>query len=284
VSRLLTAARRDGVVTITVEPPTMPTALADELTRSLRLRAAYVAPSPTGQADGWADLAVALGQAIDGVAPPPDAVVVTAWGRTIWETTAHPLPSLPGATVAPMMAAADEPAPWFETNAVTRRVAGALGATPRLLYAPVHPQPALRAELLRDEDILRTLKLWDEAHLALTNIGAPPRLRPDYGPAHHLRKRDELARAVGDVGSRYFDHRGQPVRYEEEGRFLGMQRAQIEAVPRRIGIAVGQEKAVSIVGAGRSGLVDVVVTDARTARAVLDVLAKDPRPGTSAER
>lgn len=275
VSRLLTSARRDGVVTITVEAPTMPTALAAELARALQLRQAYVTPTSVAQVDGWADLAVGLSQAIDDMPLRAEPIVVTSWGRTIWETAGHQLPAHRDAVVAPMMAAADEPAPWFETNTVTRRVAGALQATPRLLHAPVHPRPALRAELLRDEDIQRNLRLWDEADLAITNIGAPPRLRPDYGPAHHLRNRDQLANAVGDVASRYFDLRGRPVPYEDESRFLGIQRAQIQTIPNRIGLAVGTDKAPSIIGAGRSGLLDVVVTDTPTARAVLDLLADD---------
>ena len=44
-------------------------------------------------------------------------------------------------------------------------------------------------------------------------------------------------------------------------------------MPHAVGVAVGSAKVMSIVAAVRGGLVNELVTDAATARAVLDALA-----------
>jgi DNA-binding transcriptional regulator LsrR (DeoR family) len=49
-------------------------------------------------------------------------------------------------------------------------------------------------------------------------------------------------------------------------------RAALAAVPWAVGVAVGIEKAASIVGAVRARLINSLVTDAATARAVLAAL------------
>lgn len=266
VSRMLTEAREVGVVRIAVEPPAMSAELGRKLTARLGLRDVLVVPSGVGRSEPWADLASGLAQALNGLALEPGSVLLTAWSRTIWEVSAHEITALPGVVVAPMMAAANEIEPWFETNAITRRVATTLGASPQFLHAPVHPSAGLREELLRDPETRQTLQLWDVADACLVSVGAPPTLRADYGPRHHARSRDQLARAAGDVASRYFDVEGQPVAYEDEELLLGISREQLANVPHRIAIAIGGEKVVSIVGASRGRLINILVTDETTAR------------------
>jgi DNA-binding transcriptional regulator LsrR (DeoR family) len=50
--------------------------------------------------------------------------------------------------------------------------------------------------------------------------------------------------------------------------------AQLRATPLVVGVAVGEEKVTSIIGAARAKLITTLITDTRTAEAVLDMLAK----------
>jgi DNA-binding transcriptional regulator LsrR (DeoR family) len=85
--------------------------------------------------------------------------------------------------------------------------------------------------------------------------------------------RATLASAVGTVASRHFDLEGAPVEFPDEARMLVVSRDQLKACGTVIGIAAGPVKVVSIIGAARAGLIDVLVTDAPTASGVLERLA-----------
>ena len=61
---------------------------------------------------------------------------------------------------------------------------------------------------------------------------------------------------------------GSAIAYETERRLLGISREQLARVRWRIGVAVGTRKTEAIVGAARSGLVNVLVTDIITASAL----------------
>jgi DNA-binding transcriptional regulator LsrR (DeoR family) len=73
----------------------------------------------------------------------------------------------------------------------------------------------------------------------------------------------------------YFDRAGRIVDWSGEGRMIGATCQQLQATKLVIGVAVGEAKAASIIGAARARLVTAVVTDTRTAEAVLDALARD---------
>ena len=83
----------------------------------------------------------------------------------------------------------------------------------------------------------------------------------------------ELGGAVGDVAGRHFDLEGAPVNRREEEHMLAVTRDQLRDAGTVIGVAAGTVKAASIVGAARAGLIDVLVTDAPTASAALEVLS-----------
>ncbi|TJX20899.1 MAG: sugar-binding transcriptional regulator, partial [Mesorhizobium sp.] len=71
----------------------------------------------------------------------------------------------------------------------------------------------------------------------------------------------------------YFDAEGALIAWEGESRMIAMSPAQLRAVPLVIGVAASPEKATAIIGAARSGLINTLVTDTKTAQAILAVLA-----------
>ncbi|HVL98806.1 MAG TPA: sugar-binding domain-containing protein [Egibacteraceae bacterium] len=262
VSRLLTEARRTGLVEITVRPLRVPGELAGEVADALGVREVLLAPSERET------LAVAglAGSALARAGLAPGSVLLASWGRTMWQVAQQRLPATPGVVVVPAVGGSNQPQEYFQSNEIARRIAVTMQGTHRSLHAPYNPGPTLWAALMEDRETAETLALWDRTSLALFGIGAPPRELGDYGPAPVPRHEQLLERAVGDVATRYFDADGCPVHFPGDDQFLAVSHDQLARVPTKIAAAAGTAKVPSIRGAARAGFVDVLLTDVGTAR------------------
>lgn len=78
-----------------------------------------------------------------------------------------------------------------------------------------------------------------------------------------------LGGPVGDISGRYYDSQGKPVAGEIDDRIRGLTLGEIAEIPLVMGIADGVAKAEAVLGALRSGVIDVLVCDAALAEAVL---------------
>jgi DNA-binding transcriptional regulator LsrR (DeoR family) len=275
VSRLLAKARDLQIVRIEVRPPASADALADALAGTLGLRRAMVIPAGPGVAlAALADLAARVLASVDLA---PGSVVALGWGRTMAQVVAA-LPPLPDVAIVPTIGGLAEQDASFQLNELVRRAAVASGGHAHFLHAPAMPSPALRRSLEGDPAIREVLACWDRISVALVGIGAPPS-SVQRAWTHLPGSRGVLVDAVGDISWRYFDLAGEPVHYPEEQRLLGVSREQLAAAGTLLAVAAGVDKAPSILGACRTRLVDVLVTDSTTAEAVL---ALAERPGDAA--
>src|SRR5262249_23464361 len=71
--------------------------------------------------------------------------------------------------------------------------------------------------------------------------------------------------AVGDVCLRFFDTNGNPVANSLDRRVIGLRLEQSRKVGRSVGIAGGEQKFEAIRGALLGKLINVLITDRRTA-------------------
>jgi DNA-binding transcriptional regulator LsrR (DeoR family) len=274
VSRLLARAREHRIVSIDVRPPTEADELASALAEALGLPSAVVAP-PAARSGETSAVGHLASRALGGLGLRPGDVLALGWGQTIAGVVRAPRIALPGVIVVPAVGGMNEREEHFQLNELVRRLAVASDARPAFLHAPALPSPQLHASLLADEEIRSVLTLWDRVDCAVVGIGAPPSVLGDYGPAHALRTSHALTHAVGDICSRYFDADGTPIPYPGEDRLLALTRDQLVAARTVIGVAAGGAKVASILGAARAKLIDVLVTEATTARALL--AAAQPR-------
>ena len=276
VSRLLSEARRQGIVRIEVVAPTQRESgdLAAVLTEALGLTKVHLtAPLPAGTPTTALEdvmgsvLAPAVGRALLGVGLHAGDVLLVASGRTIYEVSRFDLPSLPGVVVAPTVGGTDQPEAWYQTNEITRRIAEKVGGRPSYLFAPALPGPELYRTLKADPAIQRVLNLWPHARAVLTGVGAPPVLRTDVPQFVDLTS-SELVRAVGDVCSRFFDREGRPVDFGDD-RLIALELETLRSLPVVIAVAVGETKVAPLVVAARAGYFTELVTDPGTAREIL---------------
>ena len=275
VSRVLSEARRRGIVKITVSEPA-PDAddeLRDALESALGLDRVFVsAPASTGSHLSESQLGPVLGPAVgrsltEAGLVPGDAILVSS-GRTLYEVARTRLPQLPGVVVAPTIGGIDQPEDWFQTNEITRLLAAATGGRSLYLFAPALPGPSLHKTLRRDPTIQRVLRLWSQAKVVLTGVGAAPLRRaqvPQYVPTDV----DALWGAVGDVCGRFFDGAGSEVEFSGSDRLIAVELDQLRSLPVVVAVAAGPTKVQPIITAARAGYVNQLVTDPTTAEEIV---------------
>ena len=76
-----------------------------------------------------------------------------------------------------------------------------------------------------------------------------------------------------EVIRHYFDASGQSLPWDGEARMITVSPAQCRAAGLTIGVASGERKAVSIIAAARARMISALVTDLRTAEAILGLTA-----------
>ncbi|WP_205787318.1 sugar-binding domain-containing protein [Specibacter cremeus] len=273
VSRLLTEARRIGMVRIEVLPPaqTASDALAAELASALGVDKAYLAEGDLANRIG-PGFAPMVGVALREMGLMPGDVLLAASGRTLYELSRSELPQLPGVVVVPTVGGQAEPEPWHQTNEIARAVAERTGAHPAFVWAQALPTAEMFQMLQRDPDFQRIQRLWASAKGAVVGVGAPPTTRGSIS-RFIPREDNSLARAAGDVCLNFFDLDGNEVRFPGSEYMVGIRPAALQAIPHSVAVAAGQDKVGSIVGGARARLFKRLVTDTRTARSVLDLLA-----------
>ena len=278
VSRMIRDARDRGIVQITIAHVD---GLAADLESELEGRFGLV-EAVVADVEGD-DLVARVGAAAAGylarTVVPGDVVGVT-WGTTLREMVKAVAPrQTTGVTVVQMLGGVGPPLADAHAADLPRRLAGALGADLRLLQAPgVVASGEAREVLEADPHIRSALAALQTMTTAFVGIGAlatnpvlgdgtlsaevalPPSLDADL----------EAGGAVGDVALRFFDAAGRPVPTSLDDRVVGVGLATLAAVERVVGVAGGAAKVGAIRAALRGGLIDVLVTDDATARALLD--------------
>lgn len=140
------------------------------------------------------------------------------------------------------------------------------------LHSPFVATEVNAARVISAQPSIReALRRIDSVQVAVLSIGGWPDsslLADLYG---QLGEQDELMRrgVVAEVGTTLLDAGGQRLPIVDE-RMIGISTRQLDQVPVVFGIGGGAGKERAVLAALRSGLVDVVVTDARIARLALE--------------
>lgn len=267
VSRLLSEARRVGIVRIDVVSPVVGNGadLGGRIAGALGLKSVRVAPY-MARTSPAVSLAPALSSALAEAHLRPGDVLLISSGRAVYEAAQAPLPNLPGVVVCPTVGGMDEVEPWYQTNELSRQIAAKVGGTPVFLYAPALPSVELHDCLVEDHASRRVFELWENAQCILMGIGAPPSSRsnmPSFVPSAQVRA------AAGDVCTRWFDDDGGLVPFDGIERHVAIPLDVLRKVPTSIAVAHGIHKVRSILAAARAGFFKELVTDIPTASGLL---------------
>ena len=279
VSRLLTQARREGIVQITIKDPfARSEELETLLAKAFNLKRVVLV---AGEGLSGELLRRRLGFATAEYlqhALREESKLGIGWGRTLHSVVeALDVQQPLGIQVVPLIGGLGQISASFQVNDLARRLAEAFGGTWQPSYVPAFvADPAALEALLHLTDIEPVLQTWPLVDTALLGIGhfasqqQSSMLFSSYIAADVLQKL-ELCGAVGDLCGRFFDAQGQQC-FEERG-IIGISLEQLRALRHVIGVAGGTDKVAAILGALRGGYINVLVTDTITAQAVLDAAA-----------
>ena len=268
VSRLLKEARAKGVVEIRiVDRAEVESPAAQALRERFGLQAVHLAPRLEGAADmARRRVGRLAGQVLRGAIR--DGMVIGIGDGASVSSMADEL-SADGAdidaTVVPLCGGF-----WRSGSGVEpfRRIADALGATAYGLHAPgLLDDSGVRDALLAHPGVRTVVDLWSRLDLAIFGIGGPSWSEASVGEDALAEIR--VGRAVGEVLIAPFSLDGNFVSESLRRRTVAFDPRALASVPLSIAVADGPGKVGPILGALRAGVLNVLVTDAPTADAVL---------------
>jgi len=183
----------------------------------------------------------------------------------------------PDLLVVPLQGNWADGGPHLQNDQVCRDAASRLGAGAMSLPAPmVVERASTRDALLDDRSIRLVTDRWAELRLAVVGVGGPP--TADHGYQSVMRDLPDAIRGqlceegvVGDLCAHMFSRDGAFVEHEVSRRTLAIPLEELRQVPSVIGIAGGVGKAVSMLGALHTGVVDVLITDQLAAERLLEL-------------
>jgi deoxyribonucleoside regulator len=276
IYRLLKVARDTGVVEITIHRSC---ARNDRLECELRERfnlvdALVLDTRGLEQADVWRGIGEIAARYIEARLK-DNATIAICLGRTTYEVVRAIRPGLrSNVRVAQALGSIPLATLDVDSGTLARQLAGKLGGEVLYLPSPMIADSVEAAAVLRRQPAIeRTLAAAREADLALLGIG-------NFDPVHSSliaaaglgpeRQARLLADgAVGDIAGQMFTQKGQPHPHELSERIIGLTLEELRHIPTVVAVALGTAKATAILGALRTGVVNVLSTDDGAASEIL---------------
>ncbi len=275
VSRLLRQAREEGVVDVRIRVHrAVALDIEAQLTDRFGLKRALISADRAEPEAQRAEVALVVSdylerELFDG------ATIAVGMGRNVAALAdTRGRPHLGNAVFVCATGGAHRAGEPGNADHICRKLARRFGGTPETLYAPAYvPEAALRDALLRNQTVRRTLDVARSADFALIGVG-------DLGEESHMVrmgwfKREEIlaARAAGVVGDLmgydFFDLEGRERNEILGGRVVGLRLREMRAIPNVVAIAGEPTKAVAILAALRTGVIDVLGTSLANAQSIL---------------
>lgn len=281
VSRLLTEARRQGIVEIVIHPPLARRAdLEEALQSAFDLKEVRVLARGALSYEAMLQRLGKLGARwVEAFVQEPMEMGIS-WGTGLSALVKALSPQKQiDIKVAQVIGALGTSDPTIDGFELARELARKFGGQYEILPAPlVVESESIQRGLIQDRRVRRVLSRAEKMDLVMVRIGTldPKRsslVRSGFLTTEQL---DELvdAGAVGDVCAIHFDIDGKIVDTPLTRRVVGIQYETLKRIPARLGISGGREKALSILGALRAGMVNVLITDDVAATGVLAYLSK----------
>jgi DNA-binding transcriptional regulator LsrR (DeoR family) len=274
VNRILSAAREEGMVQISINSPAAPfVALERSLEKQYQLQRAIVVPTPSSADAVHVSLAAAAGAHLSRLLDDNRSVGI-GWGRTlrlsIQSVRRRSLTALSvvaligGLTRASVMNA-------YET---ALHLADLHGADCFYIAAPAFADNEETRDILRGQMMIRdVLARAEKLDCALVSVGGlgPDSTMERLGLVSSAdRKSLAAAGAVGDLLGHFIDADGVPVDHPLNHRVIAVDPKTLRDLPHVILASGGREKTEAVRAALRGGYVDVLITDDVTAAWLLD--------------
>ncbi len=278
VYRLLKQAREANVVQITINWPTKRDSyLEDALKEVFGLDDALVLHNASGNSTVALP---SLGKLVAGYLEhllSESPTMAICLGRSTYETI-NAIRSDLQAKVQVVQAVGSLPHAMreYDSSVLARQLAEKLGGDVVYLSSPPMADTSEAAAVIRSQrEIHRTLVAARSADVALVGIGCLDPTMSGFVKAGFILP-DELKAlvadgAVGDITWQIYTIDGEPYPCDFNERVIGITMEELGQIPITVAVALGAEKVRAILGGLRTGVINVLGTDDRTAAAVLEL-------------
>jgi deoxyribonucleoside regulator len=274
ISRTLKEAKRKGYVTITINDPKDDlTEIEIKLANKFDIEQAIVVKinefSEKTALDPVAEAAARyLGKIVGNY-----HIMGVTWGHTVYHVVNKLIPIEVNHLTLVQIGGGLGTIEGTDNNMLTMMLGQKLGAKAQVIPAPIIVRNrSLRDTLFKEKKIQQTLEIAKKADLVLFGVGLIGR-EGLLWQSGFLKDTDTVklkkAGAVGAICGRFFDAGGQKCWGELDDRTIGLNLAELRNIRHKICVATGKEKIDAILGALRGKLLNVLVTDERTAVSLL---------------
>lgn len=284
ISRLLLDARELGIVEINVNQP-IPTApeLEEQVRDTFSLQGVRVLERRGVDDEEVLRLLGRLGAAVLTTIIKDGMILGLSWGTAVHRVIEALRPRrLPRVKVVQLIGGIGSPYRSIDGPEQCRRAAETFGAQHYYLNAPIKVEnPDVAAALLKDHSIQEVLELARQADIALMGIGST---NPEVSTQYHsgymtfedLRRLEKVG-AVGSMCSSFFNLEGEAVKAAWlDSCTIGVDWEDLNRIGTVVAIAGGRRKAPAILGAVRTGHVDMLITDDAAAEEMLAMAGNAP--------
>ena len=287
VSRLLKRAEREGIVRISVTPPTgVHSELEQALESRFGVKEALIVDCIGDEERIAQDLGAAAAFFVESTLKEGETVGISSWSATLsaMVNAMHPITKGENSSVVQILGGVGNPSTHVNATQLTQRLATLIGGRPVLLPAPaVVGSVKARDILLRDQFVAETTSLFSRMDMALVGIGAlePSKALASSGNIFSSQELKTLRNrgAVGDICMRFYDAEGTPINSSLNDRVIGIELAQLKRAKRVVGVAGGQRKRTAILGALKGQWISALITDRSTAEYLLSTDTSQTKRG-----
>ncbi len=277
IGRLLKKALDEGIVEIRLSPSVQSYSLSieNDLESRFGLREALVVNSAEDQPTLYDNLGMACARYLDRVLE-PNFILGIGLGTTVRAIVPHisPRKSING-TLVTLTGGFSQPGHDTSNFNASWPLANLLNANLEQLYCPLVAQDkATRDAILLDRSLSGHLERATECNIAVVSIGY---IHLDMA-LHRLEfcEREDVERlkeagAVGELLVNFYDIYGNQIKTDLSDRMIGLSIDDLKKIPLTIAISGGIEKAAALLGALRTGCLNVLITDQKTAQMIVDM-------------
>lgn len=277
ISKLLNEAKRQGIVKIEIKDPIMTESLLERKIREyFGLNRAIVVPK-VEDINPLQQVGEATARYLDTIIKNGD-VIGFSWGETVYECAKalQKREDLKDIIAVQMCGGVSNVKRNVYVSEITKAFSAMLNSAGYILPFPTIVDNEQVKSIINEEHTMKeVLKYADKVNIAIVTMGKFGN-QCALARAGYLKPKEIeqlVARgAVGDVCTHIIDKDGKICDKRLDSRTVAVDYERIKQIDTRIGVAIGESKVESILGALKGGVINVFVTNEVTAEAMKDVM------------
>lgn len=278
VGRLLKKARQEGIVEISVKyHPVFSSQIEQQFISHFGIKRALIALDHHDEDEQRQQVAALVSNYLAGVLK-NDMTVTVGQGRNVAAVANH-VGVFPERNCRFIcgIGGTKRDNQLIDADHISRNLARKFSGFSETLYAPAYVEtPELRAAFMQNRLIKATLEQASKADVAIIGLGDMNEnsfmVQLGWFTPQEIATARQEQGVVGDLaGYSFFNIQGKPVDTVMNDRVIGLSLEQLRAIPCVIAIASESTKATAILGALRTGVIDVLATSASNARSVINM-------------